>query len=286
MLQFSTRQKQAIENGGAKRLHLKQKAFEAATGDLNAAYPHTYIYSIPGLGKTYEVTKILRDQKVDHYVISGNISMFAFGVNLAVLAYKNRSKKRFVVVVDDCDEIFKNAENINIMKNILGGLKEFAYSKSMQAFYPNLSDIQKEAIDCYADEATIGFKVPTKNMIFVFTSNIKLPNAAELKKVQSLNTPKAKNIRHLHAIKDRCKPADFDLTPDEHWGWIAHGVLNDNVIKVSKEKKFIILEWMHTNWDKLSESSMRTVQKMADTMKQFPDFYKDQWIMDFLINSK
>lgn len=282
MLKFSRTQLQHIENGAAKRNRLKKLAQKAATTKIDTSYPHTYIFSPPGLGKTFTVNQALNDSKIEHYTISGNISMFSFGIGIAVIQYKNKKKTPVVIVVDDCDEILKNGTNINIMKNVLSGNKVYSYEKSLQSQWNNLSDLQRESIESYSSSERMGFEVPTDNLIFIFTSNFKLPTDDDVKLAREKGQQKAVLLGHLNAIKSRCKPADFDLNDNETWGWIADVTLNENCVDISEEDKLILLDWMYSNWDNMNERSIRTVEKMAETMIEDPTGYRDSWEIDYL----
>ena len=50
------------------------------------------------------------------------------------------------------------------------------------------------------------------------------------------------------------------------WGWIADVTLNEDCVELSFEDKMILLDWMYNNWDNMKERSIRTVEKMAETM--------------------
>ena len=39
---------------------------------------------------------------------------------------------------------------------------------------------------------------------------------------------------------------------------------------------------MFSNWDNMNERSIRTVEKMAETMIEDPTGYKDSWEIDYL----
>jgi hypothetical protein len=282
MIKFSRTQLQHIENGAAKRTRLKKLAQKAAKSSLDSSYPHTYIFSPPGLGKTFTINDALNDSKIKHYTISGNISMFSFGIGLAVIQFNNKERKPIVIVVDDCDEILKNATNINIMKNVLSGNKVYSYEKSLQSQMPNLSDLQRESIEHFSSPEKMGFEVPTDNLIFIFTSNFKLPTDDDVKNAREKGLQKAVLLGHLNAIKSRCKPADFDLNDNEMWGWIADVTLNEDCVELSTEDKMILLDWIYNNWDNMNERSIRTVEKMAETMIEDPTGYRDAWEIDYL----
>lgn len=282
MIKFSRTQLQAIENGSAKRKRLKKLAEKAAYSSIDASYPHTYIYSPPGLGKTFTVNKSLEEAGIEHYTISGNISMFSFGIQLAVINHVIPKDEVVVIVVDDCDEILKNAQNINIMKNVLSGNRVYSYEKSLQSQWNNLSELQQEAISAHSDDSRMGFEVPTDRFIFIFTSNFKLATDDEVKIARDKGLQKAVILGHLNAIRSRCKPADFELDDSEQWGWIADTILNEDCIDVSNEDKIILLDWMYNNWDDMNERSIRTAEKMAEAMIDDPTGYRDDWEIDYL----
>ena len=128
----------------------------------------------------------------------------------------------------------------------------------------------------------MGFEVPTGNFIFIFTSNFKLPTDDDVKIAREKGLQKAVLLGHLNAIKSRCKPADFDLNDNEMWGWIADVTLNEDCVLLSKEDKMVLLDWMFSNWDNMNERSIRTVEKMAETMIEDPTGYRDSWEIDYL----
>ena len=280
---FSLTQKHAMEIGASIRSRLVTVAKRAASKEtLKAKFPHTYIYSPPGLGKTFTVEKQLNISGMQNYTISGNVSMFAFGISLAVIRYNSMNDKPIIIVVDDCDEILKNETNINIMKNILSGNKVYDYQMSLQSQWKGLSSTQQEAILAHSSSNKLGFTVPTDNFIFVFTSNFKLPTDDDVKNARDKMQAKANKMAHLNAIRSRCRPADFDLTDNEQWGWIADVVMNENCVELSHNEEVILLDWMYNNWDNMNERSIRTAEKMAECMIEDPTGYRDSWEIDYL----
>lgn len=280
---FSLTQKHAMEIGASIRNRLVTVAKRAASKEtLKAKFPHTYIYSPPGLGKTFTVEKQLNTSGMQNYTISGNVSMFAFGISLAVIRYNSTNDKPIVIVVDDCDEILKNETNINIMKNILSGNKVYDYQMSLQSQWKGLSATQQEAILAHSSSNKLGFTVPTDNFVFVFTSNFKLPTDDDVKNAREKMQAKANKMAHLNAIRSRCRPADFDLTDSEQWGWIADVVMNENCVDLSHNEKVILLDWMYNNWENMNERSIRTAEKMAESMIEDPTGYRDSWEIDYL----
>jgi hypothetical protein len=278
---------EALERGKAHRLRLKQLVAKISFVKEGDKYPHLYFFSPPGLGKTYTVINHLEDSGISYVQVSGNVSMFAFGIQLAVINYRNPNMEPVVIFVDDCDEILKNEANCNTMKNVLDGSKVFTYEKSLTSQRNNLSDTQLEAIEYYQEEGKMGFTVPTHNLIFVFTSNFKLPVDDEVQLAREKGLSKSVLLSHRNAIRSRCKVSDFDLTSEEQWGWIADVVQNTICLEcyqVSITEKQVILDFLWHNWDFLKERSIRLVEKMANTMRDCPNNYRMLWELDYLKN--
>jgi len=269
----------AIERGKVKRARLLKIAKRAVK--QKAARP-TYIYSPPGLGKTFTVEEAIKTTKTTHYKVDGSVSMFAFGVQLATIAYADKSK-HIIVNVDDCDEILKNEQNINILKNMLEGGKRYTYNKSMTSQMSNLKDIQRDAIDNFSEPDLLGFSVPVERFNFIFTSNLQLPFDDEVEEANLKGRAKATLLGHRNAIRSRCQTNDFNMKWDVQWGWVADVVLNTKLLKhITKKEKNILLDWMYCNWDEMTERSIRTAEKMASAMVDDPTGYISDWEIDFL----
>lgn len=274
---------QAINKGQAQRKRLGHIVKKAVNINPDASYPHTYIYSPPGLGKTYTVNQSLSATERPYFELSGAVSMFAFGVSLAVINFQVPKDEVVIISVDDCDGIFKNEENINIMKNVLSGKKQFAYEKSLQSQIANLTDVQQDAIAYHQTDERMGFTVPTDRMIFIFTSNFRLPDDDEVKAAREKGGAKNVLAVHRNAIRSRCKTMDFELSKDEHFGWMMDVLLNSSLnTRVSNEEANVIQEWVWNNWSNMTERSIRTLEKMIETMVEEPDDYLMSWEIDYL----
>lgn len=284
---FGMNQMDALERGKAHRLRLKQLVEKISLVKEGDKYPHLYFFSPPGLGKTYTALNHLKDSGIRFIQVSGNVSMFAFGIQLAVVNFLNPEREPIVIFVDDCDEILKNEANCNTMKNVLDGSKVFTYEKSLTSQFNNLSSLQQEAIMHFQEEGKMGFTVPTDNMIFVFTSNFMLPLDDEVQLAREKSLSKSVLLSHRNAIRSRCRVADFDLGWAEQWGWIADVVLNTlclDYYQLTLMEKQVILDFLWYNWEFMKERSIRTVEKMANTMKEYPDNFKLLWEIDYLKN--
>jgi hypothetical protein len=281
-LTFSFRQQQYIETGKKKRELLVKAATKAAKSNVSSDFRHHHLYSEGGLGKTYAVQAAVAQTQIPYFTISGNISMFAFGVQLAVINHNIPEGQEVAIIVDDCDELFKNETNINIMKKALDKDAVFSYEKSLQAQWSNLTEAQQIAIEAHSNDRQMGFTVPTNRMKFIVTSNIKLPTNEDVKIAQEKGQARARHLNHMYAIRTRFKNSDIDLTSNEQWGWIADVVLDENSFKIPYNDKVILLDWMFSNWDNMNERSIRTAEKMIETMVEDPTGYKDEWEFEFL----
>ncbi len=274
---MTTTQLIAIEEGKKHRERLSRIIDRAIKSSLSSNYPHTYIYSPPGLGKTYSVNKSLSTNNCLYFEVSGSVSMFAFGISLATIKWSFPNQK-VIISVDDCDVLFKNEESINIMKNILSGNRVYSYQKNINAQLGNLSELQRAAVENFSTEHQMGFRVPCDNFIFIFTSNFKLPTDDEVSGSRSKGHSSRKI--HLNAIRSRCNTMDFELNKIGHYGWLADVLINE--LNIQQKHKDEILEWLWKNWDNLNERSLRTIEKMAQSIINDPEEYKILWELDFL----
>ena len=282
---FSPKQIAAIESGKMKRERMKLLVLNVTTIHQKEKYSSLYIYSPPGLGKTHTVKEYLEISDIEWYTVTGNTSLFAFGIQLAVIQYLNPEKNEIIIHVDDCDEIFKNEQNCNTMKRLLDAEKKFVYEKSLASQWPSLTDLQREAITHFGEDGKMGFVVPTNNIRFIFTSNFQLPNQDEVNEARKKGKTKAVLMSHRLAIRDRCKVADFDLGANDHWGWLSDVVLTTNCLEdleLSLLEAISILRFLWDNWSYLNERSVRLVEKMAATMRNFPETYTTVWEIDHL----
>lgn len=282
MQKFNTEQLQALEAGKIRRAQLIKATEKFAKSTLEMEYPHSYIYSLGGLGKTHNVTKAIQKLKVPHAVVSGKISAWGFALMIAVIVYKKKKGIPFRIVVDDCDAILSK-DFIGTLKNMLEGEKVLQYTQ--QVMEHMLDNPEKKAAYEYFKKS-VGFSVPCDELIFIFTSNFKLPTSNQALIAEDKNTGTASNQRiiDLNAIRTRCKPKDIIFKNDrEWWGWLADAVLNDNAVShlIDKEQQIELLNWMWYKWNKLSGRCLRTIKQMADIMK-WEDDYLDEWEADYI----
>jgi hypothetical protein len=284
MLKFSKSQMANIEAGKSKRNSLLRAAKKSVNLVGDELHPHTYLFSNPGLGKTYNVTKSIKESGKTYKVISGSISMFAFGLDLMVAHFEKREGEKIFIIVDDCDQIIDTVDNLNIMKNVLSGNKIFQRKQLTPTHM--LTEYQRTILPEYQKDGELGYEVPCDDFVFIFCSNYKLPTDAEVKaSIDKKGASKSSNrLMSLNAIRSRCVTKDFTMDWEIEWGWISEVILNDYPdFKVGQESKIIILDWMYNNWNNMTEHSVRTAEKMAQVMVDEGDDYRDAWESDFLI---
>jgi hypothetical protein len=288
MIQFSTKQKHAIEIGSKKRNSLIRESIKAANRaagkSIRTEYLDTILAGTTGIGKTYNIEKAIGSTDIPSLTLKGDKSMFAFGADLMVLHSRIPKGKKMALIIDDCDSFFSNKESINILKGMTGklGTRQFQYNKKINS--SSFTDMQMELMENYQTPGMHGFTVPCDDFIFIFTTNFILPTKADALEVSSKGaSAKANKMQDLVAIRGRFNTKDFRLNKEENWGWIAEVGLNDDALSMlTKPQAMILLDWMYTNWFEMKESNIRTIEKMAYEMIDYPEEYRDIWEADFL----
>lgn len=280
-------QQEALERGIRYRKRLTKVISKICETSVSNNYQHLYVYGPAGIGKTYLVKKQLEESGVKHYLVSGANSIYTLGVFLAVLQFSNTEREKRYIFIDDCDEILKSEANCNIMKNVLFGEKKFVYEKSMNSILPTLTEVQRSAILNFSSDDKMGYSVPTDNLVFIFTSNFKLPCDDEVQAAREKGRSKAVLMAHHNAIRSRVQCADFDLSDAEKWGWSADVILNTSCLEslnLTEEERKQILDFNWNNWERLKERSIRSIEKIAVALRENPEDYMDVWEIDFLKN--
>ena len=282
---FGMSQNEALEKGRQNRTRFLQVVEKLPQIRNEDKYPHKFVFGFPGIGKSYEITKHLNESGTRYLMVTGNVSMFAFGVQLAVINFSNPLQERLIVFCDDVDTLVSTEASCNQLKSALHGPKLFTYEKSLQSQWSNLSELQREAIKYHQEDGKMGFQVPTASMSFILVSNIQLPTDDEVRLAREKSKGKASLLAHKNAIRSRCMVQDFSLTNAELWGWIADVILNTeclNQFNMTDEEKLVILNFLWDNWESLTERSIRLIEKMAIIKNEYPDSYEIVWGIDFL----
>ena len=142
--------------------------------------PSVLLTGAPGMGKTYLVTKALKEKGFDngnqYIIIKGRTT----GPGLYRALYENKGK---IIVFDDCDSVFKDADGVNLLKAALDSYDErhisFISSKPM-----------KDGDGMY---------IPST---FKFTGSVIFISNLNQKQIDS-------------AVRSRSFTVDIDLTPEQ-----------------------------------------------------------------------
>ena len=289
-IQFSSQQKECIRKGALKRQGLIREAKKAANRAAGKAVREEYLDTIltgtTGIGKTFNIEKSVQEVGVPYITLKGNKSMFAFGGDLMLLHSRIPKGTKMALIIDDCDSFFENKENINILKGMTGktGTRQFQYNKKINEHM--FTEAQMSVMDQYQSDGMHGFTVPTDDFIFIFTTNFNLPFESDAKEYSERNggSAKANRLGDLAAIRGRFNVKDYMLDKQTNWGWIAEVALNDNALSMleSEAERMFLLDWMYNNWDNMTETNIRTIEKMAYEMVDYPEDFRDNWEADFL----
>jgi hypothetical protein len=262
-----------IKDGQLQYQRFMSLTDEIMNASINDNYPHLYIQASAGVGKTYAIVNSFKKHQINYHHISGSISMFKFGVKLAVIAKDMKQDDFAYIYIDDCNELLKNEENINIMKNILRDEKTFSYYKSMRSLMGSLDLLETNAVEKFTKPGG-GFVVPTDKFVFIITSNTKLPNTDEVR---------TNKDKHLNAIRDRINVKDFNMKPTTLWGYITDIILKSTIVpkEVSESIRVEACQFFYDNWESLNNRSIREVERMLQSYQKHPTNYKSIWETEF-----
>jgi hypothetical protein len=222
----------------------------AKKGDVRAMI----VSGPPGVGKSHGVEKVLGkhdlladiagDAKLKKYeVVKG--AMSAIGLYCKLFQYADKDN---VIVFDDCDSVLLDDLSLNILKAALD-------SKKNRRIHWN-TDSYKLRNEGVPD--SFEFKGSA-----IFITNIKFDNV------------KSKKLRdHLEALESRCHYIDLTIDTEREKMLRIKQITNDGMLdayELSTETVEEIIDFIDINKKRLRELSLRTVLKVADLAKAFPD---------------
>jgi hypothetical protein len=202
-----------------------------------------------GVGKTYDVEQILKESSVYTDIIKGTIS----AVGLYTALYK--CKKNGIIVLDDCDNVFKDEQALNILKAALDSsdIRTISWRKSSSW----LNKVENTIPDSFQFTGGI-----------IFITNIDF--------MEKINKKNKMGV-HCEALMSRSLYLDLSLrTIDECLIRIKDIFLN-KMIKIEKlniTQGEEIINFIVENKDKISELSLRTLKHIAQLYK-FSTDWKD-----------
>lgn len=206
----------------------------------------------PGVGKSFGVEKVLgkHDLIADlsggpkkYEVVKG--AMSAIGLYCKLFQYADKDN---VIVFDDCDSVLLDDLSLNILKAALDSKKNRRINWNTDSF-----KLRNEGVP-----DSFEFKGSA-----IFITNIKFENV------------KSKKLRdHLEALESRCHYIDLTIDTDREKMLRIRQIVGDGMLaeyEFDDEVHDSIIEFIDKNKEKLRELSLRTVLKVADLAKAFPD---------------
>jgi len=205
----------------------------------------------PGVGKSHGVEKVLGkheliaqlgDRPAKYEVVKGAMS----AIGLYCKLYKHADKDN-VLVFDDCDSVFSDELSLNILKAALDSKKNRKICWNTDSF-----KLRNEGVPDSFNFAGSA----------IFITNIKFDNV------------KSKKMRdHLEALESRCHYIDLTIDTDREKMLRIKQITKDGMLDDYKLGEHVvddIVDYMESNKTKLRELSLRTVLKIADLAKAFP----------------
>jgi hypothetical protein len=206
----------------------------------------------PGVGKSHGVEKVLGkhdliatlgEKPPKYEVVKGAMSAIGLYCKLYKMADKDN-----VIVFDDCDSIFSDELSLNILKAALDSKKTRRIHWNTDSF-----KLRNEGVP-----DSFEFKGSA-----IFITNIKFDNV------------KSKKMRdHLEALESRCHYIDLAIDTDREKLLRIKQITNDGMLddyQLGQEVVEEIVDFCDTNKKRLRELSLRTVLKVADLAKAFPN---------------
>jgi hypothetical protein len=222
----------------------------AKKGDVRAMI----VSGPPGVGKSFGVEKVLGKHELladiagnsrlkKYEVVKGAMS----AIGLYVKLYKHADKDN-VLVFDDCDSIFSDELSLNILKAALDSKKTRKIHWNTDSF-----KLRNEGVP-----DSFEFKGSA-----IFITNIKFDNV------------KSKKMRdHLEALESRCHYIDLTIDTEREKMLRIKQITSDGMLdeyNFSDEVVEEIVDFVDINKKRLRELSLRTVLKVADLAKAFPN---------------
>jgi hypothetical protein len=211
----------------------------------------------PGVGKSFGVETVLskhdvfadiaNNSKLKKYeVVKG--AMSAIGLYKKLYEY---SDAKCILVFDDCDSVLLDDLSLNILKAALDSSK-------------------KRTIHWNTDSRLLRSEGVPNSFEFkggaIFITNIKFEHVKS-KKLQD----------HLMALESRCHYLDLTIDTEREKVLRIKQIVADGMLDsydFEEWQKMELLDFIDTNKKKLRELSLRTVLKIADLRKSFPDRWK------------
>jgi len=226
---------------------LKEMTKAVKKGDVRAMI----VSGPPGVGKSHGVEEVLERYKMmetlgadkKYEVVKG--AMSPIGLYCKLFNYANKDN---VIVFDDCDAVFDEPLALNILKAALDSKKKRTIHWNTDSF-----KLRNEGVpDSFEFKGSC-----------IFITNLKF-DQVKSKKLKS----------HLEALESRCHYIDLTIDTEREKMLRITQVIRDGMLAeydFDDETKDEIIDFVDINKKRLRELSLRTVLKVADLVKAFPD---------------
>ena len=248
-----TTKREETDEETIERLRERFEMLEDMTRATKKGDVRAMIVSGPqGVGKSFGVEKVLGkhdliatlgDKPPKYQVVKG--AMSAIGLYCKLYNYADKDN---VLVFDDCDSVFSDELSLNILKAALDSKKSRTIHWNTDSF-----KLRNEGVP-----DSFEFKGGA-----IFITNIKFDNV------------KSKKMRdHLEALESRCHYIDLTIDTDREKMLRIKQITKDGMLdeyQLGNDVVDEIVEFCESNKARLRELSLRTVLKVADLAKAFPD---------------
>lgn len=211
--------------------------------------PALIVSGPPGLGKSYTVEKVLEEQGVEHDILSGTVS----AVGLYIALYEQ--SEGGVVVLDDCDDVFRDETCLNLLKAVLDSSEVRRVSYRKKAHWMEEMDIPQ----------SFEFKGSV-----VFCTNIDFELAMR----------KGSNMApHFSALIDRSLYLSLTMrTLEDYITRIRHVAIEDGLLiklGLNEEEAHEVMDFIIDNVDRFYGLSLRLVLQIASCYLEDNENWKD-----------
>lgn len=278
---FTEDQEHYIRKGKRHQNILKSQIQEALNNNpFNANY---VISSMPGLGKSYEMTQALANNN-NVLKFEGSSGISSFMIELATAVYLSGGQ-RLTVLLDDCDMLFDD-KNVNTAKKMFDDTRALKYNKNFRSLKGLCTELQFQALESFSSEEKAGFSVPLDNVTFVILTNRHFPTVNEVESADAGSSKESK-LTDLHAIRRRTEYKEIEMASNELWGYVANVVLNERICEkfmpnITEPMKNQMLSWCFTNWEKVTERNLSLIEKLTKDAVRYPRDYLDIWNTNYI----